>query len=97
MPETCTTGTFGSVEIAEHDGWRGELFASSPSGDTGCWLIAVFTSAKPMGDGIRLESRSYQADDPELSGDACNPDVAQARGRSMPCSDFEVYEGALVQ
>lgn len=93
-------GGFGFASFYRKSGgaWLGEVYASSGGeGGSPCLLLYFLDRAVLDGETIRIEATRYSEEDDTLEGDACDPDVAERRGDSMPCERLEVVEGLRIQ
>jgi hypothetical protein len=78
--------------------WVGEISASSGGADGfSCRLLYFLDRATLDGETLRIEATRYSEEDDTLMGDACDPDVAERRGDSMPCERLQVIEGIRVE
>lgn len=101
---TCTGPTIEECEdfglfssFLEIDGeWKMQISTASFAGTCTLGYFIGSTLEQPDGS-LRLEFRNYSEVDETLDADACDTDVADARGTDMPCDRYEVVVGTLVE
>ena len=76
------------------NGWRGEVSVASGSGDP-CVLSHGKSLAVLTDTGVRIETRTW-GEETTVAEELCGYELAEMRGENMPCQDYQVIEGAMV-
>lgn len=95
---TCSGGGlfFGMIfSIPIDDGWKGQMSMSSGSGDPCALTYSEASAVFQEDDSLRVETRAWSEEVTVAEGE-CGTELAEARGTSMPCVNFEVMVGAEV-
>lgn len=74
------------------DGWKGETSLSSGSGDPCALTYSEASAVFQDDDSLRIEIRAWGEEITVAEGD-CGYELAEDRGKSMPCQNFEVMAG----
>jgi hypothetical protein len=94
LPASCEDGGlfFALVfSIPVDDGWEGKASYSTGSGDP-CTLTYQESSASMKDGTLTIEKRQW-SEEVTVPEDQCDTEEADARGKSMPCTLYEVIEG----
>ena len=93
-PTSCTDlGVFSSFNQQGGE-WVQEMSVSSGGGSYGpCLLTWMRGTLSEAAGTVTIERRTYSEED-TLTEEECDPDTAEARGDSMPCTRYEVLAGA---
>ena len=67
-------------------------------GGATCYLSYGESVLKESSSGsVRIEKRTYAEEVEGLTEDQCSAEEAEERGAAMPCIDFHVLQGTLVE
>jgi len=95
---TCTGGGlfFGMIfSMPIDNGWKGKMSMSTGTGDPCALTYSEASAVFQEDDSLRIEVRAWSEEITVAEGE-CGYELAEERGTSMPCSNFEVMAGTDV-
>ncbi len=97
MEESCEDPGIFNAFVKADGRWTQEIGIAYILGQDPCTLIFKQGFLQGETGEVAIETRSYSKTDDTLTSEECNAEAATLLGVSMPCTQFEVVVGELIE